>query len=181
MTIETLRARVPDFAKDVRLNLGTMASDETLTAQQKLGLYVACGIASRNPAVRAALVAEATPGLSEAALGAAKAAASIMAMNNVYYRFAHLVSNEAYRKMPARLRMNVIGNPGVDKTDFELWALAVSAMNGCGACMDSHTDVLEKAGVAAETIQTAVRFASIIQSAAVAIEAAETVDAAAAE
>jgi len=73
--------------------------------------------------------------------------------------------------MPARLRMNVIANPGVDKADFELWSLAVSAINGCGACIDAHENILNEAGVAATTIQTAVRFAAIIQSVAVAIEA----------
>ncbi len=94
-----------------------------------------------------------------------------MAMNNIYYRFVHLASNKEYATMPARLRMNVIANPGVDKADFELWSLAVSAINGCGACIDAHEKVLTEAGVAAATIQTAVRFAAIIQSVAVAIEA----------
>ncbi len=162
MSIEDLKSRIPDFAKDVRLNLSSMAGDETLTPQQKYGLMVACGIASRNPAVREALVAEATPHLSPAALAAAKSAAAIMGMNNVYYRFTHLVSNGEYRTLPAKLRMNVIGNPGVDKADFELWSLAVSAINGCGMCMDSH-----------EAVQTAVRYAAIIHSAAIALEAAE--------
>ncbi len=174
MSIEDLKSRIPDFAKDVRLNLSSMAGDETLTPQQKYGLMVACGIASRNPAVREALVAEATPHLSPAALAAAKSAAAIMGMNNVYYRFTHLVSNGEYRTLPAKLRMNVIGNPGVDKADFELWSLAVSAINGCGMCIDAHEDVLRKAEVSSQTIQTAVRFASIIQSAAIALEAADT-------
>ncbi len=174
MSIDSLKSRIPDFAKDVRLNLSTLAGDETLTPQQKYGLMVACGIASRNPAVREALVAEATPHLSPAALAAAKSAAAIMGMNNVYYRFTHLVSNGEYRTLPAKLRMNVIGNPGVDKADFELWSLAVSAINGCGMCIDAHEDVLRKAEVSSQTIQTAVRFASIIQSAAIALEAADT-------
>jgi len=173
MSIDSLKSRIPDFAKDVRLNLSTLAGDETLTPQQKYGLMVACGIASRNPAVREALVAEATPHLSPAALAAAKSAAAIMGMNNVYYRFTHLVSNGEYRTLPAKLRMNVIGNPGVDKADFELWSLAVSAINGCGMCMDSHEAVLKKAEVPTESVQTAVRYAAIIQSAAIALEAAE--------
>lgn len=173
MSIDSLKTRIPDFAKDIRLNLSTMASDETLSPQQKYGLMVACGIASRNPEVRAALVSEAAPHLSPAALAAAKSAASIMGMNNVYYRFTHLVSNNEYRTLPAKLRMNVIGNPGVDKVDFELWSLAVSAINGCGMCMDSHEAVLKKAQVPTEIVQTAVRFAAIIQSAAIALEAAE--------
>jgi alkyl hydroperoxide reductase subunit D len=173
MSIDSLKSRIPDFAKDVRLNLSTLASDETLPPQQKYGLIVACAIASRNPEVRAALEAEAAQHLSPAALAAAKSAASIMAMNNVYYRFSHLVSNAEYRTMPAKLRMNVIGNPGVDKVDFELWSLAVSAINGCGMCMDSHEAVLKKANVPSDVIQTAVRYAAIIQSVAVALEAAE--------
>ncbi len=173
MSIDALKSAIGDFAKDVRLNLGSMSSDESLTDQQKYGLFVACGIASRNKTVASALIAEAGDKLSPEAMTAAKAAASIMAMNNIYYRFTHLVSNEQYRTLPAKLRMNVIGKPGVDKVDFELWSLAVSAMNGCGMCMDSHEAILKKAGVTAEQVQTAVRFAAIIQSAAVAVEAGE--------
>ena len=174
MSIEALKSAIPDFAKDVRLNLSSMASDESLTEQQKYGLFVACGVASRNARVRDALIAEAAPKLSPAALTAAKSAAAIMGMNNVYYRFVHLAANKDYQTMPAKLRMNVIGNPGVDKIDFELWSLAVSAINGCGLCIDSHEEVLRKGDVSTATIQTAVRFAAIIASAAIALEAAES-------
>jgi alkyl hydroperoxide reductase subunit D len=172
MSIDALKAKLPDFCKDVRLNLSTLASDETLGEQTKYGLILACAIATRNPEVLAALDAEASPHLSAAARDAARAAASIMAMNNVYYRFVHLATNKAYATMPAKLRMNVIGNPGVPKSDFELWSLAVSAINGCGMCIDAHEKVLAEAGVGEDTIQTAVRFAAIIQSAAVGLEAA---------
>lgn len=172
MTIDTLKERIPDFAKDVKLNLSSLASDESLETQTKYGLLLACAIATRNPDVVAAIEAEARGKLSGQAIAAAKAAASIMAMNNVYYRFLHLASSKDYEGMPARLRMNVIGNPGVDKVDFELWSLAVSAINGCGTCIDSHEKVLKSAGVTAQTIQTAVRYAAIVQSVAVALEAA---------
>ena len=172
MSIDQLKDQIPDFAKDVRLNLTSMASDETLSPQSKYGLFLAAAIATRNPAVIATMEALAAEHLAPAAIAAAKSAASIMAMNNIYYRFVHLASNKEYGAMPARLRMNVIGNPGVDKADFELWSLAVSAINGCGACIDAHEKVLQEAGVSAAAIQTAVRFAAIIQSVAVAIEAA---------
>jgi alkyl hydroperoxide reductase subunit D len=181
MSIDALKDSIPDFAKDVRLNLTSMASDEALEAQTKYGLFLACAIATRNPAVISAMEAVAAEKLSPAAIAAAKSAASVMAMNNIYYRFVHLASNREYATMPARLRMNVIANPGVDKADFELWSLAVSAINGCGACIDAHEKVLNEAGVAAATIQTAVRFAAIIQSVAVAIEAGATTLAEAAE
>lgn len=172
MSIEDLKDKIPDFAKDVRLNLGALARDETLGEQQRLGLIVACAIATRNPVVIAAAEGEAAGKLEPQALEAARAAAAIMAMNNIYYRFLHLASNKEYGKMPARLRMNVIANPGVPKVDFELWSLAVSAINGCGSCIDAHENVLREAGVSSEVIQTAVRAAAIIQSAAVALEAA---------
>ena len=171
MSIDALKQQLPEFAKDVRLNLSAIAGDDTLTPQQKYGLLVACGIASRNAVVRDTLVAEAAPHLSPAAMTAAKAAATIMGMNNVYYRFVHLASNKQYGTLPAKLRMNVIASPGVDKVDFELWSLAVSAINGCGMCIDAHEAVLAKAGVPTEHIQTAVRYAAIVQSAAIALEA----------
>ena len=98
-----------------------MIADETLGQQAKYGLFLAAAIATRNPDVIAAVEAEAAGKLSEPAIAAAKAAAVMMAMNNVYYRFVHLASNKEYATMPARLRMNVIANPGVDKADFELW------------------------------------------------------------
>ncbi len=173
MSIDALKDKIPDFAKDVRLNLGALTRDETLSEQQRYGLFVACAIATRNPDVIAAFEAEAAPQLAPEALNAARAAASIMAMNNIYYRFVHLASNKDYAGLPAKLRMNVIANPGVPKVDFELWSLAVSAINGCGMCIDSHEKVLREAGVTAEAVQMAVRTAAVIQSAAVALEAAQ--------
>ncbi len=181
MSIEALKDGIPDFAKDVRLNLTSMASDEALDPQTKYGLFLACAVATRNPAVICAMDAMAADKLTPAAIAAAKSAASVMAMNNIYYRFVHLASNKEYATMPARLRMNVIANPGVDKADFELWSLAVSAINGCGACIDAHETALNEAGVASASIQTAVRFAAIIQSVAIAIEAGAIELAAAAE
>jgi alkyl hydroperoxide reductase subunit D len=170
--IESLRARLPDFCKDVRLNLSALANEEILAGPTKWGLALACAIASRNADVREAFGAEAAERLTPQALDAARAAAAMMAMNNVYYRAVHLAANKEYAKMPARLRMNVIGSPGVPKTDFELWCLAVSAINGCGACVDAHEKVLRDAGVSAEAVHAALRYAAIVQSAAVALEAA---------
>jgi len=142
MSIAALKERIPDFAKDVRLNLASIEADDTLGTQTKYGLFLAAAVATRNPDVIAVMEAEAARALAPAAIAAAKAAAAIMAMNNVYYRFIHLASNKEYGTMPARLRMNVIANPGVDKSDFELWSLAVSAINGCGTCIDAHEKVL---------------------------------------
>src|SRR5271154_2283253 len=138
MSIDSLKAALPDYAKDLKLNLGSVLTAPGLTEQQTWGTAVASAIASRNETVRDAILAEAATKLSPEALNAAKAAAAIMGMNNIYYRFVHLASAPDYKTMPAKLRMNVIANPGVDAVDFELWSLAVSAINGCGMCIDSH-------------------------------------------
>ncbi len=171
MTLDDLKARLPDFAKDVRLNISSLVNEDVLGVQTKWGLLLSCAIATRNAEIAQAFGAEASAHLTTEYYEAARAAASIMAMNNVYYRFVHLASNKEYGKMPAKLRMSVIGNPGVPKVDFELWSLGVSAINGCGMCIDAHEKVLRDGGISAEAIHTAVRYASIVQSAAVALEA----------
>ena len=171
MSIDSLKQALPEYAKDLKLNLSTLASEETLTEQQKAGTFIVSALASRNDTVTSAILAEFAPRLSAQALDAAKAAAAIMAMNNIYYRFVHLASATEYGSMPAKLRMNVIGRPGVEKADFELWSLAVSAVNGCGMCIDAHEKVLRDHGVSTQTIQTAVRLASVVNAVAKTLQA----------
>jgi lipoyl-dependent peroxiredoxin subunit D len=163
MTIEALKHRIPDYAKDIRLNLSSLANEVALTTQQRAGTFIATALASRNAEVTRAILAEFGPQLSEEALAAAKAAAAIMGMNNIYYRFVHLVGGD-YARMPAKLRMNVLAKPGVEKADFELWSLAVSAVNGCGMCLESHEKVVREAGLSQEQVQAAVRIASVVHA-----------------
>ncbi len=162
MSISDLKNRIPDYAKDIKLNLSSLAGDETLAAQTHWGTFLASALATGNVEVIAAISAEASAHLDEAAQNGAKSAAAIMGMNNVYYRFVHLAKNKEYATMPAKLRMNIIANPGVDKADFELWSLAVSAINGCGMCIDAHEAALKAEGLGASEIQTAVRIASTV-------------------
>lgn len=170
MTIETLKGRLPDYARDLRLNLSNLAADPSLSDVQRAGTFIACAIASRDRQVIEAMIAEFGPALTAEQLTAAKAAAAIMGMNNIYYRFTHLTSNPEYGKLPAKLRMNIIANPGAEKKDFELWSLAVSAINGCGMCVDSHERVLREHAVSTEQIQTAVRIAAVVHAVAATIE-----------
>ncbi|HEY1723212.1 MAG TPA: carboxymuconolactone decarboxylase family protein [Magnetospirillaceae bacterium] len=173
MSIDALKDRLPDYAKDLKLNLSSLASEATLTEQQRAGTFIASALASRNAATTEAIMAAFGPQLSPDALTAAKAAAAIMGMNNIYYRFVHLASAPDYKTLPAKLRMNVIGKPGVEKADFELWSLAVSAVNGCGMCIDSHEKVLREAGVSTEAIQAAVRIAATVHAVAAVIDGEE--------
>lgn len=165
MSIDAIKNAIPEYAKDIKLNLSSLANDETLNPQQLWGTFLATALASRNDFVIAQIDEEARKNLSVEAYNAAKSSAAIMAMNNVYYRFVHLASNKEYQTMQAKLRMNVIGNPGVDKIDFELWSLAVSAVNACGMCIDAHEAQLLKHDISKEQIQTAVRIAAVIHAA----------------
>jgi alkyl hydroperoxide reductase subunit D len=170
MSLDDLKNRLPDYAKDLRLNLSSLAAEPALTEQQRAGTFVASALASRNAQTTGAIIAEFGPKLSPEALQAAHSAASIMAMNNIYYRFVHLASSPDYKTLPAKLRMNVIGKPGVEKADFELWSLAVSAINGCGMCIDAHEKVLREHGITAEQIQAAVRIASVVHAVAATLD-----------
>ena len=163
MSLDQLRESIPAYAKDLSLNLSSLAAETLLTDQQKWGCFVACAYAGGTGAVIKAVEAEAAQaGLSDDATAAAKAAAAIMAMNNVYYRALHLMTNPEYKTLPARLRMNIIATHGVDRIDFELWCTAVSAINGCGACLDSHEEELKKHGVPNTSVQAALRIASVV-------------------
>ena len=171
MSLDTLKSELPDYAKDLKLNLSSLARDTELDDQKKWGTFLASAHAVGEPRLLAAVQAEVADKLDENAIQAAKAASAIMGMNNVYYRFVHLTSAKDYNTMPAKLRMAVIGNPGVDKADFELWSMAVSAINGCGMCMDSHEAELRKAGLSTEEVQASVRIAATVNAVAAVVRA----------
>ena len=175
MTIEQLKNQLPDYAKDIKLNLGSILTEEgAADLNQKQIYHIALGVAFtlKNRQMIESILSDANSYLSEADIQAAKSAATIMAMNNIYYRFVHLTSDKSFASMPAKLRMNVIGNPGIDKKEFEIICLAISTINGCGMCIDAHTNELIKAGVSKLAIQSAVRIASVLNSVALGIELA---------
>ena len=164
MSLKEFADTLPEYAKDLPLNIGSRLGDQTLRESKNYGLILACAHGTGYRPIVAAAEAEVEGKLDEAYANAARAAAAVMAMNNVYYRFVHLASNPVYGTLPAKLRMNVIGNPGIDKADFELFSLAVSAQNGCGMCIDSHERVLSQHGVKSETIQAAARIAAVMKA-----------------
>ena len=176
--MESLYADFPDYARDIKLNLQNVLKQEDLTPQQTWGTAVASAIAARSARLTSAIVAEAARHLSPEALNAAKAAAAVMGMNNIYYRFQHLSGNERYAQIPARLRMQAIRSHGSDPVDFELWSTAVSAINGCGVCVASHEKVLREKGVSEEKILAAIRIAGVIHAAAAVFDAEQAAAAA---
>lgn len=165
MGLDELINSIPAYAKDLKLNFSSLVRQQTeLTPQQLWGTVVASAIAVRNPDLIAAGIAEAGQHLSEQALDAAKAAAAIMAMNNIYYRFIHMSANEKYATIPARLRMNVLRTHGTTVLDFELWATAVSAINGCGKCVEAHERTLREKGTSEDTILAVIRIAAVLHA-----------------
>lgn len=181
-SLDLIRDAIPDYARDLRLNLGsvlTTAGAPGLSEPQIWTVALASSIAARNVAFTRGIEAAARQHLDAAHLQAARAAAAIMGMNNIYYRFLHLVEDSEYQAMPARLRMNVLANPGIDKLDFELLSLAVSAVNGCGLCISSHEKKLRAHGYTREMIQSAVRIAATVHAVAGVLEYSEASDEAA--
>jgi lipoyl-dependent peroxiredoxin subunit D len=171
MSLDAFLDSIPSYAKDIKLNLGAVLRQPELTPQQLWGTALACAIAARNPAVLNAISVEAQTHLTEQAADAARTAASIMSMNNVYYRFLHLTENEKYKTIPARLRMQGIRTHGVDHADFELWCTAVSAINNCKTCVASHEQVLREKGITEDQVAAAVRIAAVVHAAAVVMDA----------
>ncbi len=164
MSIDTLQGLIPAYARDLSSNLTNLLAETLLSDQQKWGTFLSCAHAIGVPAVVQNIEAAAAEIMTAEAMTAAKAAAAIMGLNNVYFRALHLMQNKEYEKMRAGLRMNILANPGVDKVDFELWSLAVSAVNACGLCMDSHEKVLRNHEVSAVQVQAALRIASTVNA-----------------
>ncbi len=172
MSVNALKQLMPDYAKDTKLNLSKVISEDSnegLSLNQTYGIALASAYTTQHPAIINAIYDEVQATLSEAEVQAAKAAATIMGMNNVYYRFMHLVGDPEYSKLPANLRMNIVGNPGIEKVDFELMSLAVSAINGCGMCIEAHVNEVSKAGISKQGVQSSVRIAAVLAAAAQAL------------
>lgn len=165
MTIEALRATLPAYARDIATNLKVLSEEAVLSDQAKWGCFVASAHTVGEPSTLRALEAAAlAAGLSPEALEAAKTASALMAMNNVYFRALHRMTAPEYRALPSRLRMNRLSRPSVPAIDYELWSLVASAINGCGACLDSHEAELRERGVPLVQVQTALRIAAVVNA-----------------
>ncbi|MFM9376229.1 carboxymuconolactone decarboxylase family protein [Gordonia sp. VNK21] len=175
MSIENLKAALPEYAKDLKLNLGSVSRTTALNEEQLWGTLLATAAATRNATVLREVADEAADTLSAEAYNAALGAASIMGMNNVFYRGRGFLGGK-YDDLRPGLRMNIIGNPGVEKANFELWSLAVSAINGCEHCVAAHENVVREAGLDRETVFEALKVASIVQGVGQAITIAETLN-----
>lgn len=175
--LDTLKNSLPAYAKDLKLNLSSLLREETLTPVRLYGAALAAAYASKNDTVIRAITDKARQYLDEADIENVKAANAMMGMTNIYYRFLHMAKDAEYGRMAAGLRMQIIGKPPADKVNFELYALVVSAVNGCEFCVAAHDAELKKAGLSREEIQAAIRVASTVHAVAgvLAVEAVDQV------
>ncbi|WP_309891120.1 carboxymuconolactone decarboxylase family protein [Archangium sp.] len=172
-SLEVVRGELADAHRDTRLNLQSVLENNSLTPEQRWGVAVACAFAARNEKLKEAMLHDARLALGDKAdpvVEDARAAASLMAMNNVYYRFRHMVGKESYSTKRAGLRMNRLMQVLTNKVDFELVCLAVSAINGCEMCVQSHEKIVIEGGLSEDQVHDAVRIASVVHAAAVGLE-----------
>ena len=172
MNIDQLKEKLPEYAKDIRLNLSNLfgnVAQSGLTDTQFYGTALAVAYSLQQSEMVAAIKNESGSAVTSELDTAAKTAATLMAMNNVYYRFVHLAEDAEFATMPANLRMNGLRSHGVSQVDFELFALAISAINGCGLCISSHLQQLLQQGVSKVGMQTGIRLAATLNAAAQAV------------
>lgn len=166
MTLENLRNSLPDYSRDIKINLENLVSEknEVLTAKQIFGSALASAYACKEKKLIKTLEEEAKKYLSDEEIKGLRIATTIMAMNNIYYRFAHISHDKEYLQMQAGLRMRGIADHGIDKIDFEIFSLAVSVVNGCSGCIDAHANQILKHGLSKIQVQMTAKIAAVIHA-----------------
>jgi alkyl hydroperoxide reductase subunit D len=171
--IDALRETFGEPAKDMKLNVGNIASSDHLDAEQIWGVALTSAYYIGEPKLQAALTQDAkAAGVADAVFEDAKAAATLMGMNTIYYRFRHLVAKEAYTLKPARLRMTWMAKPKTSKATYELMSIAVAVLAGCEICVKTHEASILHHGLSEEHVHDAVRIAAVLQGCAVAVRSA---------
>jgi alkyl hydroperoxide reductase subunit D len=164
-SLQAIKDRLPSYAKDVKLNLDAVLFRSSLTPSDALGAAVAAAFAAKSPDLIQAL--RETDGLDAKNAEAALTAASLMAMNNVWYPFVEMAGDPELATMRAELRMNAYATyGGVDRRTFELYALAASIVGKCTFCIQSHYKLLRDGGMSAQQLRDVGRIAAVVVAAA---------------
>lgn len=159
MTIDELVKNIPETAKDIRLNFMKLWE-----APESLPLIYAVVISLTPSETTKQLILLLETELDESIIRAAHMASGIMSMNNIYYRFLHLSDDKIMATMNPGLRMQGMKQHGISENVFELMSLAISVLNGCGMCIQSHMQVLKKQEVDLATIQLSAKVAAVINA-----------------
>jgi lipoyl-dependent peroxiredoxin subunit D len=172
--ITEIKALVPDYAKDVRINLDGTLGRSTLPANEVAAVALAAAYAARSARLVAAI--RTADELPEAEANAALTAAALMAMNNVWYPYVEMSGDPELRARPAQLRMQAYAtHAGVEQRLFELYALAASIVGKCQFCVQSHYALLKQAGMSVDQLRDVGRIVAVIAAAANAVAVEETI------
>ncbi len=165
MGLDTLRDAAPDYAKDLQLNLGSVITTSSLDPAMAWGTALSAALVSKNGTVIREILSDARQHLDDTQINGVKAAAAIMSMNNVWYKFTDLIKDDEVKRQPARLRMNVMMNHGgVSQANFEAWSFAASVVNSCGVCVNAHAAQLRKQEISTQQIVDIGRIASVVKA-----------------
>lgn len=166
--LTSLKSNIPDYAKDIKINIENLFSEQNqvLTPKQIFGSALASAYATKQSDLINDILGGAKAHLNDNEIKATKTAASLMAMNNIYYRFLHISADKEYLQMTAGLRMKGIVEHGIDKIDFEIFSLAASIINGCSGCIDAHANQMLKHNMTKTQVQMVAKIAAVINAAA---------------
>lgn len=154
------------FIRDVKVNLKNTLVSQHLSAKETALIALAIAINEKNSALQGAFTVLArTHGANEKEIAEVYACTSLLATNNVLYRFRHFASHEKYETLPARIKMTIMMNPVLGKELFELISLVVSAVNGCESCVNSHEASVRELGATEERIFDAIRLGAVVRGA----------------
>jgi lipoyl-dependent peroxiredoxin subunit D len=163
--LESVKSRLPDYAKDIRLNLDAVIARSSLAPQHAAGAALAAAFAAKSPDLVAAL--RGSPSLQLAHAHAALTAAALMGMNNVWYPFVEMAGDAELETLRPELRMNAYASHGgVDRVSFELYALAASIVGKCHFCIASHYKLLQESGLTVQQLRDVGRIAAVVNAAA---------------
>jgi len=151
------------YVRDLKLNFTSTLTSSHLSEKECALLALSIAVNNNNAVLINFLEKHATDkGATVEEIAEAAGCASLLALNNVFYRFRHFTGKEKYTQIPARVRMQLMSSPVTGKEFFELMSIAVSAVNGCEMCVNAHEKSILALGSTEERVFDAVRIASII-------------------
>jgi alkyl hydroperoxide reductase subunit D len=171
--LNLIKSRIPDYAKDIRLNIDGTIARSSLEGNDAVGVALAAAFAAKSTVIIEAI--KASGAITPEEINAALTAAALMGMNNVWYPFVEMADDADLKTQAAQLRMNAYAtNGGVDKRRFEMYALSASIIGKCHFCVKSHYELLKKEGMSTTQLRDVGRIAAVVNAAAQVISA-ETV------
>ena len=158
--VDQLKEGIPDYAKDTRLNIDAVIKRSTLAPEEAQAVALAAAFATGNTRLWTWIQSQIA---DQKEAEAAVTAASLMAMNNVWYPYLEMAGDDNLSGLPAQLRMNAIAtHGGTTKARFEAYSLAASIVGKCHFCVKAHYDTLKKEGYTVEQLRDIGRIAAVM-------------------